>query len=351
MNFLLQTGPGIGDILQILPMASAIKSQYPDANVDLIIPSSPSKIETANQVIQCQNYVRNLYWYNVDYKFHCAALLFRLRMNHYDSGFVRDGGMIVNSAKPSIWIFRIMRWGGVKKIAGFVKNQVDIFADVPEFSHFTEYSRRVLKAAGINAEMTFKTIDTSKLDFSFENYDRLKDSGKVIALSTGTNECYWNINGKRTAYDVKSWGYEKWLELAARLSGEGYDVVLLGGNKERKEISAKNLVVPENGRIFDFIGRTSIKQSLALLSLCRLAVGAEGGMMHCAAGLGVKTLTVFGGSDCRKWTPVGGEILTLGLDCQPCFSSQRAPECQYHKCLEGINVDMVFGKVMTIMNK
>ena len=351
MNFLLQTGPGIGDLLQVLPMASAIKSQYPDANVDLIISSSPSRMKTAIQVMQCQNYIRNLYWYSVSYKLHSAATLLSLRMNHYDAGFIRDGGMVVNKAKPSMWIFRIMRWGGVKNIVSFVKNQVGTFVDVPELSHYTEHDRLALKAAGINAEMTFKTIDRDKLDFSFENYGRLKDSGNVIALSTGTNECYWYINGQRIAYDVKSWGYEKWLELAERLSGEGFDVVLLGGTEERRRMSAKNLAVPNNERIFDFIGKTNIKQSLALLSLCRLAVGAEGGMMHCAAGLGVKTLTVFGGSDSRKWTPIGGEILTLGLDCQPCFSSERAVQCQYHKCLEGISVEMVFEKVMTLMNK
>ena len=357
LNILIQTGPGIGDMLQKLPMASAIKSQYPDVNIDFITSCSPQNFKTISQVIECQNYVRSLYWYRVDYKLHCAALLLKLRMNHYDIGFVRDGGMITTSSKPSMWIFRIMRLAGVKKLVGYIRDRVDIFVDVPEFTHLIERDRLTLNAAGINAPMTFETIDRSKLDFTFENYERLKNSKarKVIALSVGTNEYHWFVNGKGIAYDVKSWDYKKWIELAVRLAEEGFSVILLGGKRERERMSEKNLAVPENENenenIFDFIGKTSIKQSLALLSLCSLVVGSDGGMMHCASGLGVKTLTIFGGSDYRLWTPAGGEILTLGLECSPCFGSLRAVECQYHRCLEEISVEMVFNRIMKIVSR
>ena len=111
-------------------------------------------------------------------------------------------------------------------------------------------------------------------------------------------------------------------------------------------MAEKGLAVPEHDRIFSFIGRTTIKQSLALLSLCRLAVGAEGGMMHCASGVGVKTLTIFGGSDYRRWTPAGGDIISLDTDCGPCFATLQGAECPYHRCLEEVDVDMVFSKVI-----
>ena len=106
--------------------------------------------------------------------------------------------------------------------------------------------------------------------------------------------------------------------------------------------------MPEGERIINFIGRTTLKQSLALLSMCSLVVGAEGGMLHCASGLGVKTLTIFGGSDYRVWRPAGGEIVTLGLECAPCFGTKRATECKYHRCLEDMTVDMVFNKIMML---
>lgn len=348
MNVLICTGPGIGDMLQKLPMASAIKAQYPDANIDFIMSSPPQNWNINIQVLQCQNYVRNLYWYSVKYKLHCAKLLLQLRMNHYDLGFERDSRINVKGTGPSFWILHIMRWSGVKKIAGYVKDYVDIFVDVPEISHFIERDRITLNAAGITAPMTTKTIDTSKLDFSFPGCERLKESRKVIAFSVGTNAYPWVLDGKTVMYDVKSWPYEKWVELATMLAGENIDVVLVGGKKEMNELAQKNIAFPENEHIFNLIGRTNLKQSLAVLSLCSLAVGAEGGMMHCASGLGVKTLTIFGGSDYRIWTPAGGDIVNLNLDCAPCYATKRGAECKYHRCLEEIDADMVFRRIMEL---
>ena len=348
MNVLIYTGPGIGDMMQKLPMASAIKAQYPDANIDFIMNGLPKNFEINSQVLKCQNYVRNLYWYNVKYKLHCLKLLFQLRMNHYDLGLDRDGGINVKGARPSLWIFRIMRWAGVKKIIGYIKDYVDVLADVPERIHFLERDRLTLNAAGITAPMSEKTIDESKLDFSFPGCERLRESPKVIAFSVGTNSYPWTLNGKTVIYDVKSWPYEKWIELAVMLAEKNIDVVLVGGSKEKNELAQKNIIFPENKHIHNLIGLTTLKQSLAVLSLCSLAVGAEGGMMHCAAGLGVKTLTIFGGTDYRIWTPAGGDIINLNLPCSPCFATRRAAECKYHRCLEEIDADTVFRKIMTL---
>ena len=341
MNVLIHTGPGIGDILQKLPMASAVKAQYPDANVDFIMNGLPQNCNINTQILECQHYVRNLYWYNVKYKWHCVKLLFQLRNNHYDRGFVRDGGGYIVNEKNFPWIFRILRWSGVK-------NYINTFTDIPDTAHFIERDRFNLNAAGITAPMKLKTLDEALTDYNFENCEKLREAGKVIALSVGTNVYTLTDNGKTINYDVKSWAYEKWRELALRLADNGFTVALLGGKKEQTELAEKNIIMPEGERIINFIGRTTLKQSLALLSMCSLVVGAEGGMLHCASGLGVKTLTIFGGSDYRVWRPAGGEIVTLGLECAPCFGTKRATECKYHRCLEDMTVDMVFNKIMML---
>ena len=348
MNFLVYTASGIGDVVQKLPLASAIKAQYPDANIDFFMGGPPSVLPINNQILECQHYVRNIYWYINTHKLHFIKLLFQLRANHYDMGIIIYRGTVLVGRKPTMWVFRLMRWGGVKKIAGYVRDQVDIFADVPEFLHYIERDRLTLSAAGITAPMQTVTLDKSKADFGFEGYEKLRQAKKIIAFSVGTNVYPWTTNGKTIMYDVKSWAYGKWIELAVKLSGRGYDVVLLGGKKEQAEMAEGNYMIPENEHIFSFVGRTTVKQSLALLSMCSLVVGAEGGMMHCAAALGVKTLTIFGGSDPRIWTPIGGEIIRLHPECAPCFSTSRAAECTYHKCLEDVTVDIVLDRIMSM---
>ena len=346
MNFLINAGPGIGDMLQKLPMARALKEEYPDSNVDFITTGSESSWKTNMQIIECQHYVRHLCWYSSSEKLHDLKLLLCLRMNHYDYGFVRDGGMTLDNAVPSFWIFRIMRWGGCKKLVGFMKDYVDVYADIPDRTHYLERDRLTLKAIGISRTMKADNIDASLTDQSI--FASLHAERKIIALSVGTNSYKWTENGKTVTYDVKSWAYDKWMRLAIELVSSGYDVVLMGGRKEADEIHESGISTPESEHIMNFIGKTTIKQSLALLSRSSLVAGAEGGMMHCAAGMGRRTLTIFGGSDYKQWTPVNGDTVNLNLECSPCYSTRRAAGCKYHRCLEDISVDMVLGKILNM---
>ena len=345
-NFLINTGPGIGDMLQKLPMARALKEEYPDANIDFIMAGNASNWKTNMQVLECQHYVRHLYWYNSGEKLHDLKLLLRLRMNHYDYGFVRDGGMTLDNAVPSFWIFRIMRWGGCKKLVGFMKDYVDVYADVPDRTHYLERDRLTLKAIGINRTMKADNIDVSLTDRSI--LDSFQTDRKIIALSVGTNSYKWTENGITTVYDVKSWAYAKWIMLAEELVKHGYYVILMGGRKESDELKERGIKIPESEHIMNFIGKSTLKQSLALLSRSSLAVGAEGGMMHCASGLGRRTLTIMGGSDYLQWTPANGDIVNLYLECSPCYSTRRAAECKYHRCLEDITVEMVLEKILSM---
>lgn len=348
-RFLIHTGSGIGDMAQKLPMARAIKEEYPDAQIDFLMKGSDSSWRVNNNIIECQHYVRNLYWYNVRNKIHCAKLLFQLMLNHYDIGFVRDAGMIVDNSAPSFWICRIMRWCGCKKIIGLNEHEVDVYVNIPERTHFIERDRLTLNAVGIDRELNPVTIDISLTDRSIlASLKTHFGTRKIIALSVGTNSYDWIKDGKRIKYDVKSWSYDKWLVLAEELVKHGHDVILLGGRKEADELAERDIKIPDSEHILNFIGKTTLKQSLALLSVCSLAVGAEGGMMHCASGLGVRTLTIMGGSDYKQWTPAGGEIVNLYYDCAPCFTTSRAADCEYHKCLENISAEMVLNKILSM---
>ena len=100
----------------------------------------------------------------------------------------------------------------------------------------------------------------------------------------------------------------------------------------------------------DFLKGTAWMGAAALAAGCRLnRFGfGEGGMMHCAAGMGIKTLTIMGGSDYLQWRPANGEIINLNYECAPCYATRRAIECGYHKCLENISVSMVLEKILSL---
>lgn len=344
MNFIIHSGPGLGDIIQFLSMARSIKERYPESRVDLLIRGSKEIYNLNMQIIECQDYVDNLYWYAGKEIKHNISLLFELKKNKYDVGFVRIG---VVTGKLSLWIYHIMRMVGCKKIIGSGTDKVDIRVSIPDRTHYLDRNAMLLQAIDIPARKDAISINIEKVDFEWMSELPLQEDGKNITLSVGTNSMIWKNNGEYIVYDVKSWSYDKWIKLASELVKLNYSVILMGGKKERKEILDLGLNIPNTNRIIDMIGKTTINQSFSLLKRSCLVVGSEGGMMHCASALGTKTLTVFGGSDYKMWNPGGknSSIINLDLECAPCFCTSRGANCKNHKCLEQISVQTVLDRI------
>ncbi len=348
MNFLIQSGPGIGDIVQLLSMVCAIKKHNNTARVDLLICGSATIYNTAMQIVDCQDYIDNIYWYSVKSPFHDLVLLKSLYKNHYDYGFVRISSVTGNR---SLWNYRIMRLSCVKTIVGTGYDEVDIPVEVPPDTHYLLRDQNMLNAIGIFSQPDSVIINKSRLDFSYYATLNLNKLLKTVVISIGTNLMTWKEAGKTIYYDVKSWGLENWINLADMLHNAGCNVIIIGGNKEKLELKKKNLIIKEYSGLVNAVGNTSISQSIALLSEASLAIGSEGGMMHCAAAAGTKTLTVFGGSNYKMWNPGGcdSEIMFSNLKCQPCFGTKRAALCTNKKCLNTISVKAVFSKAMSIL--
>lgn len=348
MNYLIHTGPGIGDIIQFLSMARAIKEQDKDARVDFLMRGSEKAFSIDSEIMQLQHYADNLYWYASKEVMHDISLIRTLRKAKYDYGFVRIGSVTGN---PSLWIYRIMRIVGCRIVIGTGTSKVDKLVEVPEEAHYLDRNAMLLEQSNIKGRTDAVAIDKSLLDKEWIASLNIPSGMPKVALSFGTNSMKWNDGKEVITYDVKSWPYDRWIELAGMLTSHGFFVFLIGGPKERHEVIEAGLSIPKGDSICDLVGKTNIKQSLTALNECNLVVGAEGGMMHCASSLGVQTLTIFGGSDYRKWNPGGknSAMLNLHMECAPCFCTQVGAKCSDHKCLNGITVRMVFDTIKTLI--
>lgn len=347
-KYIIHTGPGIGDMMQFFSMARAIKEQEPEARVDFLMRGNKSFYAIDSELLECQDYADNIYWYASNAIIHNIKLIFQFIFNRYDYGFVRIGKI---TGSTSLWPYYIMRYSGCKKIVGYGTDKLDVVIPIPERIHYLKRNAMMLNAIGIKPRLNAESLNVMKLDNAFANSLPIHENKKIIVLSVGTNPMKWSEKGKVVTYDVKSWSYECWAELAEKLVTAGFFVIFLGGPKERREIELKKIVLPSSPYIINLIGKTTIKQSLAVLCRCNLVVGAEGGMMHSASALGKKTLTIIGGSDYKCWNP-GGEdspIVRVECDCYPCFGTRKAIECNKHFCLSRITVNDVFSYIFRLM--
>jgi heptosyltransferase-2 len=146
---------------------------------------------------------------------------------------------------------------------------------------------------------------------------------------------------------AKCWPQEHYAELASRMIAQGWAVWLFGSDKDSAVCAAVNSAA--GGACVDLSGRTSLAQAVDLMSLADGVVSNDSGLMHVAAALDRPLVAIYGSSDPGFTPPLNlhNKILHLGLNCGPCFK-RECPEGDL-KCLQGIDVDMVFAALQQVV--
>ena len=102
------------------------------------------------------------------------------------------------------------------------------------------------------------------------------------------------------------------------------------------------------GPVRDLIGRTSLRQLLALLARCALAFGPDSGALHLAAAVGTPVVSLWGATSPQRSAPYGSQRLVVAgaSSCAPCFLR----ECPIGRvCMEAITADAVLEKAREVL--
>ena len=104
-------------------------------------------------------------------------------------------------------------------------------------------------------------------------------------------------------------------------------------------------------RPINLMGKTSIKELIALLRRVRLLITNDSGPMHLAAALGIPVLALFGPTDPVMTGPyaVGHVVLRSGIPCSPCLS-RRCHNPTMLECLTTITPTQVIRQALTILH-
>ncbi len=143
----------------------------------------------------------------------------------------------------------------------------------------------------------------------------------------------------------KDWPTGRFAELATILlkRDSSLRIVIVGG---KADIPIGNMIASaaeaaDAKRIFNLCGKTSIAESLSLLSKCDLLIANDTGPVHMAAAVGTRCLVIFGPTR-PDWTGPYGDghkVLMRNLPCQPCLK-RRCPRGD-HACMESITAQEV----------
>ena len=190
-------------------------------------------------------------------------------------------------------------------------------------------------ALGLEAGATLPEIPHPQLQTDGANahaalarFGREPSTGPVLALCPGAEYG-----------PAKRWPAEYFAEVANAKLAQGWDVWLLGSDKDAA-ITAVVQGLTQN-RCLDLAGKTLLTEAIDLLALASAVVTNDSGLMHLASALDRRLVAVYGSSDPRHTPPLGARATTLYLDlpCSPCF--KRECPLGHLKCLKDLHPALV----------
>jgi len=116
-------------------------------------------------------------------------------------------------------------------------------------------------------------------------------------------------------------------------------VIFIGAEQEKPLI--EEIIGQTQGKVYDFCGKTTLKELAALIENMNLFISNDSGPAHLSASLGIKTLVIFGPTADAVTSPKGRyvKVLKKSVECEiPCYKLS----CKDNICMKKIKVNDVF---------
>ncbi len=157
---------------------------------------------------------------------------------------------------------------------------------------------------------------------------------QVIAIAPGASHA------------TKRWPLHHWIALARRLTDQGTDVVVLGGDMDRDTADQIAFAAVDGARgVIRSAAGFDLPTTAALLRKCRALVAGDTGQMHLATAMGTPVVALFGPTvEAFGFFPYHAKatVVQLDLPCRPC-SAHGGTACplKHHRCLQDLQPDLV----------
>lgn len=339
-KILVESMHGIGDTVCILPMLSVIRSEFPNAELYVLV-----KNQAAKQIIEASRIKIDKIIVLDIYKniLNTIKIIFYLRKMNFEIGI---SSVITPVRKSKIF----MRLIGVNQHMGLQRKNKNIDSFCGKM-HFVEANIKMLDGFcnAINEKIEKPQLFSSDNSFiKFGNSENLK-----IGICIG-NADYTLKNRTFRIGKIfpKAWGINKFKKLIKLLSVHNIDIILIGGKLE-ENLLPELKEFKDIPNIFNFVGKLNMKESIDMISGLDYIVGVDTGMMHVAAALNIPTISIYGPTNPNVTAPYrnSGILIENQEICKYCYGTKLYISCEHRKCLYNITPDIVYNKIIEFMNK
>ncbi|QWD59894.1 lipopolysaccharide heptosyltransferase II [Polynucleobacter sp. MWH-UH35A] len=346
MHSILIIAPNwIGDAVMSQPLLASLKTQYPNAKIDVLASTWVAPIYRActevHEVIEAKFEHRKLQWSLR------KQLADELATKNYQACFV-----LPNSFKSAIipWLasipFRVGYRGEMR--FGLINLTLDNPSKVnrpPMVEHYLALSQ--LLDDGQAPLLVSNT--TPKLNVSAAA--NLSVQTKLQNNSIDPANVYIMCPGAEYG-QTKRWPTHHFAELAQRLidSNPNNQIILLGSKGDRSLAQEIYSQTERSVQIYNWCGDTLLDEAIALIGMSKAVISNDSGLMHIAAALKTPQVAIFGSSDPAHTPPLSDKarVIWLNLPCSPCH--KRVCPLGHLKCLNDILPEQVFATLNTLQS-
>ncbi len=343
---------GIGDVLFTTPVIANLRLAYPQASFAYL-----SNRRTAD-FLKVHPDIAQVYIYERD------EFVETYRQNPFE--FIKKSFGLFNSIKrqdfDAVFDFSLnSTFGflgaacGIKRRVGFDYRKRGRFLThrMPlsgyEEKHVVEYYLDLLRLMDIPVRTLSLRMDIPSQDIQWAQHwlkgHNVNVTKPLIAVIPGGGAS-WGLAARN-----KRWAPANYAHLIDKII-ENFDaaVILLGDPKE-KDI-CREVVNLAHFPLHVAVGETSLLGLAALLKCCRGAILNDGGPLHVAEAVGIRTVSIFGPVDPQVYGPyprANHLVVQKNLPCQPCYRRFRMASCNHISCLVELSVEEVYRKVQHIL--
>ncbi len=318
----------IGDVILALPVAKAIKEQYPNSKLVFLV-----SLYTA-PILENNPYVDEV-------------------VTISGSETLSELVSIFSRHKPDILVFifpvfklalaaliaRVpIRIGSAFRTYNLLFNRRIWENRRPSVRHESDYNLSMVHPLGIHAHNTPVPniyLTTEERQIGADILAKLMRPRIIIHPGAVTNL-------------ERNWSVQKYFELAEKLSTLGMSVIFTGSRSEYENVKEHLASHPQFLNLMD---RLSLRELMSVISASDLLISGATGPMHIAAALGIPTVSFFvplRRHHPRRWQPLGNKhkIILPNIDCpNSCIS------CSHKPCLNMINSNEVLGSVIALLKE
>ncbi|MGE5197291.1 MAG: lipopolysaccharide heptosyltransferase II [Deltaproteobacteria bacterium] len=328
----------IGDVLLSTPVIKALRDNYPDAHIAMMVsPYTKDLVEGnpyLNEIIVYDKDLRHKSWLE-SMKF--AGML---RGKKFDLALVLH---------PTNRVHLLAFFAGIPMRVGYDRKMGFLLTDRLSHTkqlgekHESEYSLDLVRYLGIEPQdkSLFMPVDphSERWADKFLAAKGVDAEDKLLAIHPGAS-CPSRI-----------WPSERFAEVADRLIEKyGFKVILVS---DRRGVQLTQKIAESmHHPVIDLTGRTSIGELASILRRCRLFISNDSGPVHIGCAVGVAVITIFGrkqpGLSPKRWGALSDKSRILHGDagCIEC----RAHNCvKEFACLKTITVDDVVNAANSIL--